>query len=163
MIYYDEVALTSFDLVLLGFPFYAAAWAVCWLQTVMFRQTNIDFWYCPVFKFVLSSAWVLLPDAWFFSALIFLWLNQCHQWFCTCAIWIYRNMRPTLIFTSDVFHVGWIRMQAINFASCIFSSCLNQIPVWLLTWRSHRKWNGGLWQSTTWLRPIIHCCQWCLH
>ena len=56
MIYYDEVALSSFDFVVLAFPFYAATWGVCWLLTVMSRQTNTPFWYCPVLEFVLSSA-----------------------------------------------------------------------------------------------------------
>ena len=151
------------DSVVLGSSFYAATLGVCWMLTAMSRQTNTPFWYCPVLEFVLSSAWVLLPSAWFFAALIFFWLNQCHQWFYSNDIWISINLRPTLIFANDVFHVGWITMHAINFASCVFSCCINQIIVWLNIWRRHMKWNGGMWQSTTWLRFILHCYQWCSH
>jgi hypothetical protein len=139
MIYYGEVALTSFDLVLLGFPFYAAAWGVCWLQTVMSRQTNTAFWYCPVFEFYCPVLDSFLP--WSFYDLISATNDFMPVLYEFTKIWGQQ------IFASDVFHVGWIRMQAINFDSCVFSSCLNLILVWLLTRRSHRKWNGGLWQS----------------
>jgi hypothetical protein len=102
------------------FSVYGIARPICCLFVLLSWQTN------KPFGTVLSNACLLLSSARlnepFFASLwssaclnyAFIFsLVKCHQWFFMHMRCWKKNMRPLLIFASDVYDVEWIRMQAV--------------------------------------------------